>query len=91
MSTNQALLSLLGIFAIAGVGVFVLFWLERRLRRPGLGFAVLGVFLIGWGVLRLFSGERLLPVLFILQGIGFVGPLRRVRIQASAERPTQQA
>lgn len=87
MTTNQALLSLLGIILAAVAGFLALRWLERRLDRPGLAHRVIGVFLIAWGAYRLTDGLQLIPVLFILQGIGSIAvfaPLQAANVKAKA-------
>jgi hypothetical protein len=72
---------------VGGAAAFALaLWLERATRRPGLSFGIGGVALICVAVLGLSSGSLLLPVLFLVQGIGFLYHARWRRAITRAER-----
>jgi hypothetical protein len=68
----MVLLQLLGII-LAGFASFgIVYVLEKRLRRPGLAFLVVALAMLTAATLGFLRGNRLLPALFLLQGIGFL-------------------
>lgn len=75
--------------AVAAVGLF--FWLERRLRLPGLAFLAAALSCIIGGVLGLMNGQRLLPILFLLQVPGFLYSAHARRTAARATQAGTQA
>jgi sulfite exporter TauE/SafE len=79
------LLKLLGVLlagvALAGVGIA----LEKALKRPGLAHVLASVCLAVVGIYLLADGQRLLPLLFIAQSIGFVFHARWRRSLARAD------
>ena len=80
------LLGILLILLAAGAFVALAFWLERKLRQPGLGFLLGAVALLGGSVLGFVNGQRLLPSLFVLQAIGFLYSARWRRSEARTTR-----
>lgn len=66
------LLPLLAVLLTAAAAVPAMFWLERRLRRPGFAFAAIAVVMLGSATLSFIDGNRLLPSLFVLQAAGFL-------------------
>ena len=80
------LLSLLLILLAAGAFVALAYWLERRLRRPGLGSLLGAVALLVGSALGFVAGQRLLPSLFVLQAIGFLYSARWRRAEARTAR-----
>jgi hypothetical protein len=78
ISRTEGTLSMHELTALALIilGAFAFFaflwWLEGRLRRPGLTFLVTGILgLIGAGA-GLVQGIRLLPILFVVQAVAFL-------------------
>jgi len=69
-------LSVLAIFLVAGVACVLTIALERRLRRPGLGFALVGANMVVGAGLGFANGDRLLPTLFAFQAVSFFAMAR---------------
>jgi hypothetical protein len=89
----MVLLSLLGI-VLAGFALFgVSMALERVLDIPGLGHRIASAALLLLAAWGFYQGDRLLPSLFALQGIGFWyhARWRRQMAAASAERAPSES
>ena len=84
----MVLLKLLGIILAALAFAGLVYLLERWLKRPGLAMLLIGVALLAAGTLGLLRGERLLPTLFVLQGIGFLFQARWRRTLTRTSTPT---
>lgn len=80
------LVIVLSAFAVVGL----CFWLERRLRLPGLAFLLAAVSCAIGGVLGLMNGQRLLPILFLLQIPGFLYSAHARRTAARAGQADAQ-
>jgi CHASE2 domain-containing sensor protein len=76
------LLGLLLILLAAGAFVAFAYWLERRLRQPGLGVLLGAAAMLAGSALGFVAGQRLLPSLFILQALGFLYSARWRRSEA---------
>lgn len=79
-------LGLLLIVVGAVAGLLLVFGLERWLRQPGLANLFVAVGLVVAAGLGLNDGQRLLPILFLLQAPGFLyfAWLRRTRATGAA-------
>lgn len=78
------LLGLLFILVAATASVALLFWLERKLRQPGLAFLLFAIALLAASAFGFRAGQRLIPALFCFQAVGFVFSARWRRHQARA-------
>lgn len=78
------LVGLLVIMLSAFAAVGLVFWLERRLRQPGLAFLLVALGTTIGGVLGLVNGQRLVPILLLLQAPGFLYSAHARRTAARA-------
>lgn len=75
------------VIVIAGLAIFALaLWVERATQIAGLAFIFTAVGLLGAAALGAANGRRLLPIVFVLQAIGFLVQARWRRTKARAER-----
>ena len=81
------LLGILLICAAAGTFVALVFWLERALRQPGLGFLLTAAVMAIGAALGFANGQKLLPILFLLQvpGFGYSAHLRRTKARTESK------
>ena len=64
---------IVGVFA-GGVALSIFtIWIERAVDRPGLAHLISAVTMLGGAGCALFSGHRLLPVIFAVQAGLFLG------------------
>lgn len=84
----MVLVSLLGIFVAAVAIIVVAWWTERALRRPGLAFVILGVLMVVGALPSLLDGNRVLPILFVVQGISFLYFAHWRSAQARSKSPS---
>jgi hypothetical protein len=67
----NALFILAGL-VLAGAGLFyLLWWIERYTRRPGLALLVGGILLLVGALTGLSAGQRVLPLIFVAQSACF--------------------